>query len=118
MLELSTSVVSAFAMNPTAQGGEVKGFLGFMVGSALLPFAPKVESKTRKPMGQKRKNRYTRPRKDQLESFKKLLGPIASRYNEGELYQLYTEMHQMAKLLLDIYRFRHNLKPDPEEDLR
>lgn len=67
-------------------------------------------------MGYKRKKRYTRPTTDELQKFKVSLGPPISEYTEAELTQLYTEMHQMARLLLDIYLFRHNLKQDSEED--
>ncbi len=81
-----------------------------------LRYAPKFETKTIKSMGHKRKKRYTRPTTDELQNFKVSLGPLTSEYTEAELAQLYTEMHQMARLLLDIYLFRHNLKQDSEED--
>jgi hypothetical protein len=58
-------------------------------------------------MGQKKKkHRYTRPTTDEIGEFKKLLGPLASEYTESQIVQLYTEMYQMANLLLDIYEER------------
>jgi len=53
-------------------------------------------------MAQKRKRRFTRPTLDEMSKFKKLLGPLAKDYSEGQLVQLRTEMYEMAKLLLDI----------------
>lgn len=54
-------------------------------------------------MGQKR--RYTRPAEWELEEFKRFLGPeLASHYTKAELARLYREMHEWAKLLLDIYK--------------
>lgn len=46
--------------------------------------------------------------------FVRFLGPLASPYNDAELRQLYTEMHQMARLLLDIYEWRKKGDSDSE----
>jgi uncharacterized protein with von Willebrand factor type A (vWA) domain len=43
---------------------------------------------------------------DDMEKFKKLLGPLAKEYNEAQLLQLRREMREMADLLLDIYLWR------------
>ncbi len=42
---------------------------------------------------------------DEIEKFKKSLGPVAKGYNEVQLRQLHREMRQMAQLLLDIYLY-------------
>ena len=62
-------------------------------------------------MGQKKK-RYTRPTTDELQQFRAFLGPVASKYN-AQLAQLYWEMHEMARLLLDIYDTRQE---NPSEE--
>ena len=40
---------------------------------------------------------------ENIEGFKKFLGPIANEYSEAALHQLQQEMHAMAELLLEIY---------------
>jgi hypothetical protein len=40
---------------------------------------------------------------DELEEFKRFLGPIATEYTDAQLLQLRREMHAMAGLLLDVY---------------
>lgn len=46
---------------------------------------------------------------DDLDQFKKLLGPAAKGYNDVQLRQLHQDMHRLAELLIDIslYRERH-----------
>jgi len=63
-------------------------------------------------MARKRKRRYTRPTISELNEFRASLGSIESQYNDAELTQLYTEMNQMAKLLVDIYLYRNKLDRD------
>jgi hypothetical protein len=38
-----------------------------------------------------------------LDSFKAMLGPIAARYSDPQLFQLQSEMRAAARLLLDLY---------------
>ena len=53
----------------------------------------------------------------ELYEFVRFLGPLASNYSEAELIRLYAEMHQMAELLLDIYRCNSSGgQVDSEED--
>ena len=40
---------------------------------------------------------------EDIEQFKKLLGPLALDYNEAQLRQLQNEMSAIAELLLDLY---------------
>lgn len=47
---------------------------------------------------------------DDLEGFKKFLGPLAQRYSEAQLHQLRREMYEMAELLLDLYLYRKREK--------
>ncbi len=42
-------------------------------------------------------------RMDEINEFKKFLGPAAKGYSEAQLQQLRREMYAMAELLLDIY---------------
>ncbi|MGA2595347.1 MAG: hypothetical protein ABSH32_36100 [Bryobacteraceae bacterium] len=44
----------------------------------------------------------------ELDDFKKFLGPIANDYTDAQLLQLRAEMRVMADLLLDIYLYRMN----------
>ena len=68
-------------------------------------------------MERKRKKRHTRPMISELYEFVRFLGPLASNYSEAELIRLYAEMHQMAELLLDIYRCNSSGgQVDSEED--
>ena len=41
--------------------------------------------------------------KNELEEFKKFLGPISVRYTDAQLIQLRSDMHAAARLLLDLY---------------
>jgi hypothetical protein len=41
--------------------------------------------------------------RENLESFKAFLGPIASQYSDPQLVQLRSDMHAAARLLLDLY---------------
>jgi hypothetical protein len=55
-------------------------------------------------MGQKKKRRFTRPNKEEMRKFRKLLGPvITKRYTPGQLAALYYDMHAAAKLLLELW---------------
>ena len=47
---------------------------------------------------------------DEIEEFKKFLGPIAKDYNDARLHQLQREMYAMAALLLDIYLHKQSRK--------
>jgi hypothetical protein len=40
---------------------------------------------------------------EDIERFKKLLGPLAKDYNEAQLRQLQSHMDAAAELLLDLY---------------
>jgi hypothetical protein len=40
---------------------------------------------------------------EDIEQFKKLLGPLANDYNEAQLRQLQSHMDAAAELLLDLY---------------
>lgn len=44
---------------------------------------------------------------DDIEDFKKFLGPIAKDYNDAQLHRLRREMDALAELLLDIYIDKH-----------
>lgn len=65
---------------------------------------------------QQGKKRYTRPTIGELDKFRVFLGDIAAQYNQAELAQLYWEMHEMTKLLLDIYQYRHGQNMSSGED--
>jgi hypothetical protein len=62
-------------------------------------------------MGQSRRNirkkpphRITRPSGEDIEEFKKLLGPaLASRYTSPQLVELMGEFHIGSQLLLELY---------------
>jgi hypothetical protein len=55
-------------------------------------------------MGQKKKRRFTRPSKDEMEKFKKLLGPaIVKRYKPSQFAALYYDIHAAARFLLDLW---------------
>jgi hypothetical protein len=55
-------------------------------------------------MGQKRKRRFTRPTREEMEKFRRLLGPaIVKRHTQGQLVALYYDMHAAARLLLDFW---------------
>ena len=55
-------------------------------------------------MGQKKTRRFTRPSREEMGKFRKLLGPdIVKRYTESQLVALYHDMHVAAKLLLDLW---------------
>ena len=72
----------------------------------LYAFAPKVETNQRWiTMGQnKKKRRFTRPRLDEMEEFKRFLGPeIAGQHTDAELSALYRDMHLAANLLLELW---------------
>lgn len=43
---------------------------------------------------------------DDIETFKRFLGPVAVDYTDTELRQLHQELHSMAELLLDIYVYK------------
>ena len=45
---------------------------------------------------------------EDIEQFKKLLGPLVMDYNEAQLRQLQGEMYAMAELLLDLYMAKNN----------
>ena len=49
---------------------------------------------------------------EEMEKFKKLLGPLAKKYNEAQLLRLRREMREAADLLLDIHLWkkRHESK--------
>jgi hypothetical protein len=97
--------VASFALNPTLHPREVKGSVTIAQRSKPTFY----------PMGQKKKHRFTRPTIAEMYEFVRFLGPLASEYTDAELRQLYTEMHQMANLLLDIYRWRQKLDLHSEE---
>lgn len=40
---------------------------------------------------------------DEIEEFKRTLGPAAKNYNEAQLRQLQNQMYAMAELLLDLH---------------
>jgi hypothetical protein len=55
-------------------------------------------------MGQKKKRRFTRPSKNEMKKFRKLLGPaIVKRHTPAQLVGLYYDMHVAARLLLDLW---------------
>jgi len=55
-------------------------------------------------MANKRKTRYSDPRRWEMEEFKEFLGPdLAGNYSEAELTQLRHDMHELAEILLDLY---------------
>jgi hypothetical protein len=55
-------------------------------------------------MGQKKKRRFTRPSREEMRKFRKLLGPaIVKRYTPGQLTALYYDMHAAARLLLELW---------------
>jgi hypothetical protein len=58
------------------------------------------------------KNREGWSNGESLESFKAFLGPIAARYSDVQLFQLRSDMHAAARLLLDLYLFK---KQNPDK---
>jgi hypothetical protein len=62
----------------------------------------------------RRNNPNESPDNESLDSFKAFLGPIAARYTDPQLVQLRRDMHDAARLLLDLYL----LKKYPEKNNR
>jgi hypothetical protein len=58
-----------------------------------------------------RKKAKDSPEKENLDSFKAFLGPIAARYSDPQLVRLRSDMRTAARLLLDLYL----LKKYPEK---
>jgi hypothetical protein len=52
----------------------------------------------------------------ELYEFARFLGRLASDYSEPQIARLFTEMHQMVKLLLDIYHHNSGEYPESEEN--
>ena len=76
---------------------------------------PKVELPTNTPttMEEKKKRRFARPTREEMEEFRKFLGPeLAAQYSVGELVQLRYEMDAIAKLLLAIYIYKTGSNPE------
>jgi len=55
----------------------------------------------------------------ELDEFRQFIGPMAKEHTEAQILQLRREMYGLAKLLLDIYRFKQEekkTKPPPNSD--
>lgn len=55
---------------------------------------------------------------DEIEEFKRFLGPIAKDYTDAQLRQLRREMYAMAELLLDIHLYKRRRKEPRASDTR
>jgi hypothetical protein len=64
---------------------------------------PKGRNQFITPMGQKKRKDWET---DEIEEFRKSLGPIGSRYSRGQLAALLREMDILAEFLLDLYLYK------------
>jgi hypothetical protein len=74
--------------------------------------------KYRASIRMKARQKHYEKSSDELEEFKRFLGPIAEEYSDSQLRQLRREMYECAELLLDIYlhKEREGVSPKSRAD--